>query len=112
MPSARPSAVAMRNSATLVQSVTQVLSMIGLRYCQSAPNTSEGAGRMVSGTFSARQTISQTTKSSTVNTVGETTLIANSRLSTDQAPQLVHYVLEGLRIGDVEIARARQFHFA
>src|SRR5687767_8988650 len=112
MPSARPKAVAMRKPASVVQSVTQELSMIGLRYCQSAPNTSEGAGRIVSGTSSARQTTSQTTKSSTVNTAGETTLIPNSLLSTDQAPQLVHHVLEGLRVGDLEVARPRQLHLA
>ena len=42
--------MAMRNPASVVHSVTHELSMIGARYCQSAPKTSEGAGRMVSGT--------------------------------------------------------------
>src|SRR5262245_51539030 len=94
MPSARPNAVAMRKPASVVHSVTQELSMIGLRYCQSAANTSDGAGRMVSGTFNALQTASQKTKRRMTKTEGEITLIANSRLSTDQAPQLVDDVLE------------------
>src|SRR6185436_6436010 len=108
MPSARPKMVAMRKPASVVHSVTQELSTIGLRYCQSAAKTSEGAGRMVSGTFSALQTISQTTNSATVKSAGETTLMPSSRLSTDQAPQLVHDVLELLRIRHVQIARPRQ----
>src|SRR3954469_5594125 len=68
----------MRKPASVVHSVTHELSMIGLRYCHSAPNTSEGAGRMVSGTSRALHTISHSTKSASVNAAGDTTLIANS----------------------------------
>ncbi len=75
----------MRKPASVVHSVTQELSMIGARYCQRAPNTSEGAGRMVSGTSSALHTTSQTTNSATVNTTGETTLMRNSRRSISAA---------------------------
>src|SRR4029079_2724323 len=108
MPSARPNRVARRKPASVVHRVTNELSRIGVRYCHSAANTSEGAGRMVSGTSRTLQTISQMTSSATTNSVGETTLIANSRLSTDQAPQLVHHVLERLRVGHLQVARSRQ----
>src|SRR5688572_4870467 len=111
MPSKRPNTVAMANPASVVQSVTNELSQIGLRYCQSAPNTSDGAGRMVSGTSSALQTSSHATKSAITKTAGETTRIANSRLSTaDQRAQLMDQVLERLRVGDLEFARARKRH--
>src|SRR5918992_4573001 len=111
MPSASPNTVAIRKPARVVHSVTNELSKIGLRYCHSAANTSEGAGRMVSGTSSALQIASQTRNSATTKAAGETTLIANSRLSTaDQAAQRVHDVLELLRVGDFEIARPRNRH--
>src|SRR5688500_13424401 len=82
MPSSSPNTVAMRKPASVVHSVTHELSTMGARYCHSAANTSEGAGRMVSGTASALHTISQKTNSRTVNTAGETTLMPNSRRST------------------------------
>ena len=47
--------MAMRKPASVVHSVMQELSQIGLRYCHSAPNTS-GAGRMESGTLNSAQT--------------------------------------------------------
>src|SRR5687767_6683238 len=112
MPSARPNSVAMRKPASVVHSVTNELSQIGWRYCQSAPNTSEGAGRMVSGTCMARQTISQATNRPIVKRMGETTRITNSRLSTNQASQLVHHVLERLRVRHLQVARPRQVHRA
>src|ERR687898_585018 len=110
MPSTRPNTVAMRKPASVVHSVTKELSQIGLRYCHSAPNTSEGAGRMVSGTCIARQTISHATNKPIVKRMGETTRMANSRLSTDQASQLVHHVLEWLRVRHLQVARPRQIH--
>src|SRR6185503_3009770 len=112
MPSARPKSVAMRKPASVVHSVTNELSQIGLRYCHNAPNTSDGAGRMVRGTLSARQTVSQTTNRPTVKSAGDTTLMANSRLSTDQAYQFVHHVLERLRVGHLQVARPRQLDLA
>src|SRR5688572_21120512 len=112
MPSSRPNTVAIRNPASVVHSVTNELSQIGLRYCQSAPKTSEGAGRMVRGTLRARQTISQTTNNATVNSAGDSTLITNSRLSTNQASQFMHHVLEGLRVGHFQVARPRDRHRA
>src|SRR5687768_14736404 len=113
MPSASPNTVAITNPASVVHSVTNELSKIGLRYCHSAAKTSEGAGRMVSGTSSALQMASQARNSATTKAVGETTLIANSRLSTaDQAPELVHDVLERLRVRHFQIARPRNRHLA
>src|SRR6185503_12042122 len=113
MPSARPNTVAIRKPASVVHSVTNELSQIGLRYCHSAPKTSEGAGRIVSGTFSAWHTISQATNSAITNALGEKTRMANSRLSTaDQRPQLMHHVLERLRVGHLELARPRNRHLA
>src|SRR5690348_9443230 len=103
MPSTRPNTVAIRNPARVVHRVTHELSTIGARYCHSAPNTSEGAGRIVSGTFNALQTASQTKNSATVNRSGDTTLMVNSRLSTDQAPQLVHHRLERRRVRHFEV---------
>src|SRR5687767_11163089 len=109
MPSKRPNSVAMAKPASVVQSVTNELSQIGLRYCHSAPNTSEGAGRMVSGTSSALQMTSHARKSAITKTAGETTRIANSRLSTaDQRSQLVDQILKRLRVGDLELARPRK----
>src|SRR5688500_19096851 len=99
MPSASPNKVAMRKPASVVHSVTNELSQIGLRYCHSAPKTSEGAGRMVSGTCSARQTTSQATNNTIVKRIGETTRMTNSRLSTNQASEFMHHVLERLRVG-------------
>ena len=107
MPSASPNSVAMRKPASVVHNVTNELSQIGLRYCHSAPNTSEGAGKMVSGTCKALQTISHATNNPSVKSKGETTRMVNSRLSTDQAPQLMHHVLEGLRVRDFEVAGTR-----
>src|SRR5688500_3838820 len=112
MPSARPNTVAITKPASVVHSVTNELSQIGLRYCQSAPNTSEGAGRIVSGTLSAWQTISQTTNIAMTKAAGASTLIASSRLSTNEASQFVHHVLERLGIGHLEIARPRNRHLA
>src|SRR5829696_4311507 len=107
MPSSRPKAVAMPKPASVVHSVTQELSAIGLRYCHKALNTSEAAGRMASGTLKALQTTSQITNSAMVNSAGERTLIASSRLSTaDETSQFMHQVLEGRRVGDLELARA------
>ena len=81
IPRPRPNTVAMKKPARVVQSVTQELSAIATRYCHSAANTSEGAGRMVSGTVNAAQTISQTRNRASVNAAGETTLMAMSRRS-------------------------------
>src|SRR5512134_98796 len=115
MPSPRPNTVAIRNPASVVQSVTNELSQIAFLYCHSAPSTSEGAGRMVSGTSSAVQRISQARNSANTKSVGETTRIANSRLSilfSDQGAQLVDDVLELLRVGHLEVARPRERHLA
>src|SRR5688572_10845170 len=113
MPSSRPNAVAMPKPASVVQSVTHELSAIGLRYCHSAPNTSEGAGRIASGTLNALHTTSQITNSAMVNSAGDRTLIASSRLSTaDETSQFKHQVLKRLRIGHLQLARARDRHRA
>src|SRR5918993_4631177 len=112
MPSARPNSVAMRKPASVVHSVTNELSQIGLRYCHSAPNTSDGAGRMVSGTCIARQTTSQVMNNPMVKRMGEITRMANSRLSTNQASELMHHVLEGLRVRHLQVAGPRQVHRA
>src|ERR1700752_4777557 len=104
MPSARPNAVAMPKPASVVHSVTHELSAIGLRYCHSAANTSEGAGRIASGTLKILHAASQATKSATTNRHGDTTLMASSRLSTDETSQFVDDVLERLRVGHLELA--------
>src|SRR5690242_13466789 len=98
MPSSRPNTVAIRKPASVGHRVTNELSAIGARYCHSATNTSEADGRMVSGTLRPRQTSSQIRNKAMVNSAGETTRMPNSRLSTDQASQFVHDVLELLRI--------------
>src|SRR5512145_1651037 len=111
MPSRRPKTVAIAKPASVVQSVTNEMSQMRFVYCQSAPKTSGGAGRMVSGTSSALQSASQTKKSTITNKAGETTRMAISRLSTaDQRSQLVDQVLERLRVGNVEVARPRKPH--
>src|SRR6476661_4363259 len=118
-PSATPTPTPIANPAMVVQKVCRAWPEMGPAYCPSERRIAEGAGKMKSETWSARQTTSQTRMIAASTIHGDQRsrldrLSAMSGLSdsADVLAQLVHDADELVGVGDLELARPRNVDHA